>query len=148
MTPPNNPQQSRPAQNAQATSNPGLSLPLDVQVAALRQQVDALRNTIAMLQADARGVVTQDSHGRLILPKGDRLEIVIGATRLMIDTNNLGITATGKVQLSAGGTVEASAATVNVSAAMSRFNGTVQCDTLIAANVVGSSYTPGAGNVW
>jgi hypothetical protein len=27
-------------------------------------------------------------------------------------------------------------------------SGTVKCDTIVAVNVVGSSYTPGAGNVW
>jgi hypothetical protein len=31
---------------------------------------------------------------------------------------------------------------------MSKFSGVVQCDTLIASSVVGSSYTPGAGNIW
>jgi hypothetical protein len=39
-------------------------------------------------------------------------------------------------------------AMLDVSAAMAKFAGTIQCDTIIAKNVVGSSYTPGAGNVW
>jgi hypothetical protein len=31
---------------------------------------------------------------------------------------------------------------------MSTFSGIVQCDTIIATTVVGTTYTPGAGNVW
>jgi hypothetical protein len=35
-----------------------------------------------------------------------------------------------------------------VNAATSTFSGVVQCDTMIASTVVGTSYTPGAGNIW
>jgi len=35
-----------------------------------------------------------------------------------------------------------------VTAGMSKFSGVVQCDTLIATTVVGTTYTPGAGNIW
>ena len=45
-------------------------------------------------------------------------------------------------------TMYTQAAALNVNAGMSRFSGTVQYDTIIASSVVGSSYTPGAGNVW
>jgi hypothetical protein len=31
---------------------------------------------------------------------------------------------------------------------MSKFSGVVQADTVIANNVIGASYTPGAGNIW
>lgn len=37
---------------------------------------------------------------------------------------------------------------VSLEAAIAKCSGTVQCDTIIANSVVGSSYTPGAGNVW
>jgi hypothetical protein len=37
---------------------------------------------------------------------------------------------------------------VEVDGAMAKFNGVVECDTLIANSVVAASYTPGAGNVW
>jgi len=40
------------------------------------------------------------------------------------------------------------ASTVTVNAAVSKFSGVVQCDTMIANSVVGTSYTPGAGNIW
>ena len=37
---------------------------------------------------------------------------------------------------------------LTVNSATSRFSGIVQCDTIIATNVIGSNYTPGAGNVF
>ena len=40
------------------------------------------------------------------------------------------------------------AAAVTVESATVKFAGTVQCDTVIANNVVAVSYTPGAGNIW
>jgi uncharacterized protein involved in type VI secretion and phage assembly len=52
------------------------------------------------------------------------------------------------VKVNAASTVEVSASLVTVRAGMSRFDGVVQCDTLISNAVVSASYTPGAGNVW
>jgi hypothetical protein len=37
---------------------------------------------------------------------------------------------------------------VTINTAMSRFNGVVQCDTLISNSVVSASYSPGVGNIW
>ncbi len=37
---------------------------------------------------------------------------------------------------------------LTVNAGMSKFSGVVQGDTVIANSVVGTSYTPGAGNIW
>ena len=58
------------------------------------------------------------------------------------------ITASAKVTVNAGATVDVTASMVKVSAGMSQFSGVVQCDTLITNSVVSASYTPGAGNVW
>jgi len=33
-------------------------------------------------------------------------------------------------------------------AALARFTGVVQCETLVANSVVASNYTPGVGNIW
>jgi uncharacterized protein involved in type VI secretion and phage assembly len=52
------------------------------------------------------------------------------------------------LKIEAGAKVEVTAAMVQVNAAMSRFSGVVQCDTLITNSVVSGSYTPGAGNIW
>jgi uncharacterized protein involved in type VI secretion and phage assembly len=62
-------------------------------------------------------------------------------------TSGITINASAKVTLDAA-TVDVSAGMVTVNAGMSKFSGVVQCDTIIANSVVGSSYTPGAGNIW
>lgn len=59
------------------------------------------------------------------------------------------LTQAGDITITANARVEVTAAMVNVHAPMSRFDGVVQCDTMIATTgVVSPSYTPGAGNVW
>ncbi len=45
-------------------------------------------------------------------------------------------------------TVEVNASMVTVNAAMSKFSGVVQCDTLISNSVISATYSPGAGNIW
>lgn len=65
-----------------------------------------------------------------------------------LEASGITITASAKVTINAGATVEVSASMVRVSAGMSQFSGVVQCDTLITNSVVSASYTPGAGNVW
>jgi uncharacterized protein involved in type VI secretion and phage assembly len=55
----------------------------------------------------------------------------------------------GQVEITATGTIELTAAALNVHAASATFDGMVTCTTLIAQTaVVSPSYTPGAGNVW
>jgi uncharacterized protein involved in type VI secretion and phage assembly len=68
---------------------------------------------------------------------------------IKIDTQGITINApSGKVTVTAASGVDVTAAKVTVTAAMSTFSGMVKCDTLIATTVVGTTYTPGAGNVW
>jgi hypothetical protein len=72
------------------------------------------------------------------------------------DTNGNSVTLSpAGVKVIAASTIEVSASTVEVNAVMltvnagmSRFDGVVQCDTLISNAVVSASYTPGAGNVF
>ncbi len=52
------------------------------------------------------------------------------------------------IEISASGPVKVQAPTVDVSAPLARFDGTVTCTTLIArASVVSPAYTPGVGNI-
>jgi uncharacterized protein involved in type VI secretion and phage assembly len=64
-----------------------------------------------------------------------------------LETSGITVTAAAKVTINAS-QVAVSAGMVQVDAGMSKFSGVVQCDTLIATCVVGTSYTPGAGNIW
>jgi uncharacterized protein involved in type VI secretion and phage assembly len=67
---------------------------------------------------------------------------------IKLESNGITINAAAKVTVTAGGQMDVTAGMVNVSAGMSKFSGVVQCDTLIATTVVGTTYTPGAGNIW
>lgn len=58
------------------------------------------------------------------------------------------LTAAGGVEIDAPSTVKVTTSMVTVDAAMSKFSGVVQCDTLISNSVISASYTPGAGNIW
>jgi uncharacterized protein involved in type VI secretion and phage assembly len=70
-------------------------------------------------------------------------------TSVRIDSSGVTVNApTGQVQITAASSLSVTAPQVTVNAAMSQFNGMVQCQTLIATSVDSASYTPGAGNVW
>src|SRR5262249_59560654 len=61
-------------------------------------------------------------------------------------TSGITVTSAGKVTVNASA-VEVSALTLTVNAAMSQFNGIVQATTaVISPSIVGSTYTPVAGN--
>ena len=66
---------------------------------------------------------------------------------IKLETSGITITAAAKVTINAS-QVAVSAGMVTVDAAMSKFSGVIQCDTLISTSVVSASYTPGAGNIW
>lgn len=78
---------------------------------------------------------------------GGEVKIERGGQSVTMTSSEITIESAGPVNINAT-TVNVSASMVQVDAAMSRFSGVVQCDTIIATSVVGSSYTPGAGNIW
>lgn len=101
----------------------------------------------------------QDGQEKLILetPGGQKMTMQDGPGQIEIrdsngnsitlDTGGVKIVAAVKVTVQAS-TVEVSAGMVTVNAAMSKFSGVVQCDTLISNMVVSTAYSPGAGNIW
>jgi uncharacterized protein involved in type VI secretion and phage assembly len=64
-----------------------------------------------------------------------------------LDTSGITVNASNKITINAS-TIEISAGMVTVNAGMSKFSGVVQADTVVTNSVVGTSYTPGAGNIW
>jgi uncharacterized protein involved in type VI secretion and phage assembly len=91
--------------------------------------------------AGLSGVMT-DSNGSIEFHDANQ-------TSVKIDSSGVTVNApTAQVQVTAASGVTITSAQVTVDAAMATFSGVVQCQTLIATSVVGTSYTPGAGNVW
>lgn len=67
---------------------------------------------------------------------------------IKMGTSGITVEAALKVTINAGASMEVTAGMVTVNAAMSKFSGVVQADTVISNSVVSASYTPGAGNIW
>lgn len=101
----------------------------------------------------------QDGQEKLICetPGGQKITLKDGPGAIEIEDSNgnsvkletagITVTAAAKVTINAS-QVAVSAGMVTVDAAMSRFSGVVQADTVISNSVVSASYTPGAGNIW
>ncbi|MBN1611444.1 MAG: type IV secretion protein Rhs [Polyangiaceae bacterium] len=111
------------------------------------------RNGVVMTLDDTDG---QESF-KLETPGGQQLLLKDGPASIEVQDSNgnsvrlessgITVNASAKVTVS-GSTVEISAGMLTVNAGMSRFNGVVQADTVIGSSIVGTSYTPGAGNIW
>lgn len=82
-------------------------------------------------------------------PAGDlvRVEDSAGNTTTM-GASGVAVRTPTTLRIEAAARVEIKTAMVQVDAAISRFSGVVQCDTLITNSVISASYTPGAGNIW
>ncbi len=78
---------------------------------------------------------------------GGEIEIKRESQSIKLTSSEVTITSSATVAINAS-RVTVSASMVQVDAGMSRFSGVVQADTVIANAVVGTSYTPGAGNIW
>ncbi len=78
---------------------------------------------------------------------GGEIKIEKGSESITLSASGISIVSASTVEVQAA-QVNVSAGIVKVDAAMSQFSGVVKCDTLIATSVVGTSYTPGAGNIW
>jgi uncharacterized protein involved in type VI secretion and phage assembly len=78
---------------------------------------------------------------------GGKVEIKAAGNTITIDSGGVAIQAAAKVSVQAS-QLEVSAGQVTVNAATSTFSGLVRCDVVQATTVIGSTYTPGAGNVW
>jgi phage baseplate assembly protein gpV len=89
--------------------------------------------------ADAPGSITIDDGA------GDSVRMSPAGIDIR-SSGHVTISAAARVEVRAA-IIEVDAGTIVADAAVTRFNGTVHCDTLIATNVVASSYAPGVGNV-
>ena len=107
-------------------------------------------------QLQDMGIRTTQDASTIQLQNRVGQQIALSETTVMIqDTNGNTITldAAGiRIQSAAAIRLECStlaltAAQISLNAGMVKATGVIECDTIIANSVVGSSYTPGAGNV-
>jgi hypothetical protein len=115
-------------------------------VAALEDRVRKLEQA---LNVRPNGNITLKAQGTLRLEANAGVEITSNTGIKLFDmygnviefkAAGLDVTASAKLTL-AGAVLEANAG-------MTRCSGVLQCDTMIANNVIGASYTPGAGNLY
>lgn len=111
------------------------------------------RNGVKLTMDDTDGreqfVLETPGGQKLTLKDGPgAVEIVdSNGNSIKMEASGITITASAKVTINAS-QVAVSAGMVTVDAAMSKFSGVVQCDTMISNSVISASYTPGAGNIW
>ncbi len=125
------------------------SLPDEAAPVAQRYAIKTGAQT-AMVFDDAGpsfSVTTRDNNSFTLTDAGDTCTIQVGSTTIQATTTGVTVTTSASIELQTA-SLTVTAASVTVNAAMSQFSGAVQCDTLIANTVVGTSYTPGAGNIW
>lgn len=112
----------------------------------LERQVSILANA---LRVSTSGDIELQSSGGIRLVAARQLQLEGGQQGVTLRDqagNSLALAMSGITVNAAR--VQVNAGTLQVNSGMSGFSGTVRCDTIIARTVVGSSYTPGAGNIW
>jgi uncharacterized protein involved in type VI secretion and phage assembly len=76
-----------------------------------------------------------------------KLELVAAGCTVTLEQSGVTVQTGGKVTVQ-GTSLEVTAGTVTVNAATSTFSGLVKADVVQATTILGTTYTPGAGNVW
>ena len=119
--------------------NPVMSI---VTAAGSRVTLDDRANqlSVRLETAGGRSVTLRDGDGVIEIDDGSGGSITITQTGIDITTPG-----TAKLQASV---VEVTATMITLESPMTKASGIVQCQTLMAENVVASNYTPGAGNIW
>ncbi len=125
------PQDAQPAEDIYALITPGGTKLVMDESAAPRVHIET--------PAGHKITIDDTGAGEVIIERG--------GDQVKLSAEGIAITSSLKVKVEAA-QVDVSAAMVKVDAGMSQFSGVVKCDTLIATSVVGTSYTPGAGNLW
>ena len=101
--------------------------------------------------------VTTPAGHQLTLTDGDggKLSIELSTTSIEVTPTEITLSAAANVTIEAAGQIELRGATIKMSAGsvsidsgIVNCSGVVQSNSCIATSVVGSTYTPGAGNVW
>lgn len=107
---------------------------------------------IAMVEeTEGQATITVATPGNVTITvtqaNGGKVELEASGNKITIDTQGITLQSSAMVKVQAS-KVDVSASMVSVDAAMSSFSGMVKCDVLKATTVIGTTYTPGAGNTW
>lgn len=78
---------------------------------------------------------------------GGKITFKAGQTEMVLDPSGMTLNTPGNATIKCSA-YEATAATVDFKSALSTFSGVVDASAVQTPAVIGSSYTPGAGNVW
>jgi hypothetical protein len=110
------------------------------------------RRGIRITMDDSEGQETltlKTPQQKIVINDGGRSIEISDASGNSIKLDSSGVMVTSSAQVKVQATsVEVTSATVTVNAAMSKFSGVVQADTVITNTIVAATYTPGAGNIW
>jgi uncharacterized protein involved in type VI secretion and phage assembly len=85
--------------------------------------------------------------GELTDKSGGKIEFKAAGTTITVDSGGVSVQTPSKVKVQAS-QVEVTSGMFKVDAAMSKFSGVVKCDVMQATTIIGTLYTPGAGNIW
>lgn len=97
---------------------------------------------------DATSLTLQNRAGQHITLDADSIIIQdTNGSTITLDAAGIRIQSSSTIKIE-GAQLALSASQISLNAPMVKASGVIQCDTIIANSVVGSSYTPGAGNVW
>jgi hypothetical protein len=121
-------------------------------VAVTDLQFERLQERVRELEATLAAIVKPD--GTIVLSSQQKITISVGPCRIVLDENSLTIASPVGIKLEAN-SVELSGAMVRLNsgapivltAPVVSATGIVRCDTIMATNVIGANYTPGAGNI-
>lgn len=136
---------------APATGTPG---PAGAgQIKPADDTLQRLQARVADLEAVLGNLIRPD--GTVQISSNRRIEISVGGNTLLIEGNGITLRGVGRLELACANKVVVNSSVVDVSAGQVKFNaglvqatGVVKAQTVQATNVIGASYTPGAGNIF
>jgi uncharacterized protein involved in type VI secretion and phage assembly len=125
------------------------------------ESMDSDNNIRSIVSRSGIRITLDDTDGAVTLtletPGGQQVSLADAESQITVQDSNgnscqlapsgITITAASKLSISAA-TAEIDIGQVTVSSGIWTYSGVIQCDTLISSTVVGSSYTPGVGNIW
>jgi uncharacterized protein involved in type VI secretion and phage assembly len=125
------------------------------------ESMDSDNNIRSIVSRSGIRITLDDTDGAVTLtletPGGQQVSLADSGSQITVQDSNgnscqlapsgVTITAASKLTISAA-TAEIDIGQVTVSSGIWTYSGVIQCDTLISSTVVGSSYTPGVGNIW